>query len=212
MSSVTLRENLMPRPAAPRAISPVWLRGVAPPLRVMLLKSSMNQSSATKVLNSLFLSLFDAPHLRRWMALLDPKLSSLLPEAASSFADLALECARILVRFEWINQTLFHSLEEEFPTRCAEIKRVSESCLQPVTSPPDASPNTLQYVAALDKWQEKLAFLLAQEPVVADPEQKFRIAQLIQEARRKIFELNAETGGPSQSPHSPTTRNGESAA
>src|SRR6185369_5319478 len=42
---------------------------------------------------------------------------------------------------------------------------------------------------ALRTWQEKLAHYLAQEAIAADPEQKFRLAKLIAEARQKILEL-----------------------
>ena len=41
-------------------------------------------------------------------------------------------------------------------------------------------------------WEEKLDYLLAQEPLLTDPAEKFRVAKQIEEARRKIGELEGE--------------------
>jgi SEFIR domain-containing protein len=43
--------------------------------------------------------------------------------------------------------------------------------------------------SALKVWQEKLAYLLEQEAIAVDPDQKFRLRKLIEEARQKIHEL-----------------------
>jgi hypothetical protein len=42
--------------------------------------------------------------------------------------------------------------------------------------------------AALELWQEKLAFLLSEEAVAVDPDQKFRLRKLIDEAKAKVRE------------------------
>lgn len=63
-------------------------------------------------------------------------------------------------------------------------------------SAPDPSPPTLQAEpsldsppsAALSRWQAKLAYLLNQEPITTDPDAKFRLQHLIEEARTKIRE------------------------
>jgi hypothetical protein len=45
---------------------------------------------------------------------------------------------------------------------------------------------------ALDIWNKKLAFLLAEEAKTADAEQKFSIQQRIEEARAKIQEFGGQ--------------------
>lgn len=46
--------------------------------------------------------------------------------------------------------------------------------------------------AALKVWQEKLAFLLSEEAVTVDPDQKFRLRKLINEAKAKVREHGGE--------------------
>jgi hypothetical protein len=53
----------------------------------------------------------------------------------------------------------------------------------------DSVASHVSAASALATWQEKLAFLLSQEANVADPEQKFSIKKLIDEARKRIQEL-----------------------
>lgn len=46
--------------------------------------------------------------------------------------------------------------------------------------------------AALQLWREKLAYLLSEEAVAVDPDQKFRLRRLIDEARTKVREHGGE--------------------
>jgi hypothetical protein len=41
-------------------------------------------------------------------------------------------------------------------------------------------------------WREKLGFLQAEEATVVDPDQKFRLSKLIEEAKAKIREHGGE--------------------
>jgi hypothetical protein len=57
-------------------------------------------------------------------------------------------------------------------------------------SPPSSS--VAHPSAALERWREKLAYLLSEEAVTVDPDQKFRLRHLIGEARSKIREHGGE--------------------
>ena len=48
----------------------------------------------------------------------------------------------------------------------------------------------MRNVEALQSWREKLEYLLQQEAIAADPNQKFALAKYIAEAKQKIEELN----------------------
>lgn len=56
----------------------------------------------------------------------------------------------------------------------------------PLPSPPGTSQ--VGTSTALPRWQQKLAYLLEQEPLTVDPDQKFRLQHLIAEARAKVRE------------------------
>ena len=62
--------------------------------------------------------------------------------------------------------------------------------LKPQREPPAPSPAGQKPPAsgALALWQEKLSLLLEEEANVVDPDQKFRLRKLIEEARAKIRE------------------------
>lgn len=53
---------------------------------------------------------------------------------------------------------------------------------------------------AREKWEEKLAFLLEQEAILADPSQKFALRNQIEEARERIRELKDLQEPPSDAP------------
>jgi hypothetical protein len=59
----------------------------------------------------------------------------------------------------------------------------------PAKSTTDTPPSTsAPSSAALRLWQEKLAFLLSEEALMVDPDQKFRLRKLIDEAKTRIRE------------------------
>jgi hypothetical protein len=58
----------------------------------------------------------------------------------------------------------------------------------PAPVPPPAPPTS----PALALWREKLGFLQAEEATVVDPDQKFRLSKLIEEAKAKIREHGGE--------------------
>ena len=41
----------------------------------------------------------------------------------------------------------------------------------------------------MSRWREKLDFLLEEEPLITDPDQKFALKKRIEEARAKLREL-----------------------
>lgn len=61
----------------------------------------------------------------------------------------------------------------------------------PSAPPPPgaAAPPSAPGSAALKRWQAKLEYLLNQEPITVDPDAKYRLQHLIDEARNKIREL-----------------------
>jgi hypothetical protein len=66
------------------------------------------------------------------------------------------------------------------------------STAPPATVSPPSTP-VPRPSAALDRWREKLAYLLSEEAVTVDPDQKFRLRHLIDEARAKIREHEGES-------------------
>ena len=66
----------------------------------------------------------------------------------------------------------------------------ARNCLKPEREPPAPSPAGQKSPApgALALWQEKLAFLLAEEAKAADPGVKFSLRKSIEEAKAKIRE------------------------
>ena len=70
--------------------------------------------------------------------------------------------------------------DQRFPVDWLRVPKVAASGLGSVTP------------AALALWEQKLAFLLAEEPKTVDPEQKFRLRLLISEAREKLRELGGK--------------------
>jgi len=54
---------------------------------------------------------------------------------------------------------------------------------------PGTPASSVAEPAALAIWREKLEFLLAQEPLVTDPAQKFALKKQIEEAQAKIRAL-----------------------
>ncbi len=48
---------------------------------------------------------------------------------------------------------------------------------------------------ALETWREKLAYFQQQEAITSDPDQKFALAQKVQEAKAKIAELESQGAG-----------------
>jgi hypothetical protein len=71
---------------------------------------------------------------------------------------------------------------------CTEIKKAV--ALPATSSPGMSAPATAASSgSALRVWQEKLEYLLEQEAITVDPDQKFRLRKLIEEARQKIREL-----------------------
>ena len=73
------------------------------------------------------------------------------------------------------------------------LKRLETLNTKPVAQPrgapaPATAPQPTRPSAALEVWQKKLDYLLGQEPITVDPDAKFRLAALIEEARQKIRE------------------------
>ena len=69
------------------------------------------------------------------------------------------------------------------PLESADRKRPQASASDPARGGPSS---------ALAIWREKLAFLQVEEAKAVDPDQKFRLRKLIQEAEQKIRELGGE--------------------
>ena len=59
----------------------------------------------------------------------------------------------------------------------------------------ETSPARPVGASALRTWRKKLDYLLAQEALLTDPARKFEVAEQIEEARRKIAELEELTAG-----------------
>jgi hypothetical protein len=64
------------------------------------------------------------------------------------------------------------------------LLRRSNTQAKPAATPPPSG--------ALTMWQRKLAYLLEQEPITVDPDAKFRLHSLIEEARAKLREPGGE--------------------
>jgi tetratricopeptide (TPR) repeat protein len=67
------------------------------------------------------------------------------------------------------------------------LQRLEGKALQSV--PVIAAPSPKPESAAVKTWKEKLAYFQEQESITADPDQKFRLTKLIEEAQQKIREL-----------------------
>jgi len=87
--------------------------------------------------------------------------------------------------------------DEAWVQICKEIKRAATAVSGTPAPSAAASPAPAPVAAgvsgsALKMWQEKLAYLLEQEAIAVDPDQKFRLRKLIEEARQKIRELGGQ--------------------
>jgi len=65
------------------------------------------------------------------------------------------------------------------------VQRQSVVCVSNTTRTGTRDP----YNAAISQWENKLAFFMEQEALVADPSQKFSIQKSIEECRAKLYEL-----------------------
>ena len=74
------------------------------------------------------------------------------------------------------------------------LKRKPRATAQPITFGGGPSASTPTARTAVDVWREKLDFLLVEEAVTVDPAMKFRLKQLIEEARARIAELDPAPG------------------
>ncbi len=70
--------------------------------------------------------------------------------------------------------------------------RIAETEFETVTAPVVAT-NASASPKALALWQKKLDFLLQEEATLTDPDQKFRLQQLIEEAQQKIQKLGGSS-------------------
>ena len=84
-------------------------------------------------LESLLISLFDAPALRRFLARQDPAIHNDLPESAS-LAELCFQAVEH-IRRRGLRRDLFRALVAEFPNRQEDVEGVEFALLGPVVAP-----------------------------------------------------------------------------
>lgn len=89
--------------------------------------------------------------------------------------------------------------DEAWVRICKEIKKASAapagtagSSPKPPSGAASSSAPSAVGGPALKVWQEKLDYLLEQEAVVSDPNQRFQLRKNIEEARQKIRELGGQ--------------------
>lgn len=87
--------------------------------------------------------------------------------------------------------------DEAWVRICKEIKKAATAVGGPPAPSGPSFPTPAPTAAvgpgsAAKVWQEKLAYLQEQEAIAVDPDQKFRLRKLIEEARQKIRELGGQ--------------------
>jgi hypothetical protein len=95
---------------------------------------------------------------------------------------------------EAAKQVLLQAIEDRAKPRQAPEYPADGAPKAP--SVPFPAPRPIDAGAALAVWQEKLAFLLEQEPLVTDVAQRFTLRKQIEEARKKVGELGGHEDSP----------------